>query len=234
MCDPVTIATVALTAGSVAANSYAAGKVTDARNDVLRAERIRQKGLDQQASAINEGTRKSFEGYGTQQGERAGVLGDLFAQPTAAPVSDANATAGSIMPSSSSSVVTREGAARSAAADAFVGQQSDALAGMRSFGDLFGEKSRLQARDAISIDQIGGFKRTSAGVVPTELDAASHAGDGYKLLGDILGGMGSIGTGYALTRGPSTVANSGSMAAARAGDRASVPGYSAPTPMFRF
>lgn len=67
------------------------------------------------------------------------------------------------------------------------------LADVRSFGDLLGDISRKQARDAGQIGQIGGFKAGSQGVLPLELDAAAQAGGKAKLLGDVLGGLGSIG-----------------------------------------
>lgn len=44
MCDPITIAGIALTAGSTIANTIAANRVQRARDDALAAERIRQRG----------------------------------------------------------------------------------------------------------------------------------------------------------------------------------------------
>ncbi|AAL44650.1 hypothetical protein EN41_19925 [Agrobacterium tumefaciens] len=61
-----------------------------------------------------------------------------------------------------------------------------ALGRLRAFGDVLGENSRLQARDASQIGQIGGFKRGSSNVMAYELDAANQKGNGLKLFGDAL------------------------------------------------
>ena len=53
MCEPWTIASAVLAIGSTAANSAAQARVVRARNNALRAERIRQAALDQEAAALN-------------------------------------------------------------------------------------------------------------------------------------------------------------------------------------
>ena len=73
------------------------------------------------------------------------------------------------------------------------GRAGGHLAVFENFGDLLGEISGKQARDASQIGQIGGFKTGSSNIVPLELNQAQSAGDGWKLLGDILGGLGSVG-----------------------------------------
>ncbi len=98
-----------------------------------------------------------------------------------------------MLPSSTSSVVNQETAKKEGEAQQYVDQQAGALAKMRAFGDLLGEISTKQARDASQIGQIGGFKQASQNLVPLELDNAQHAGDGWGLLGDVLGGLSSVG-----------------------------------------
>lgn len=242
MCDPITIASAALTAGSVGANTIATSRANSAREDVLRAERIRQAGLDDQAAAINKGTRQNYADFTGEQADRGAKLGDMLVQASSAPGNDANA----VLPASTSSVVARETAARAGEAKDYVAQQGQALGQLRSFGDLFGEKSRLQGRDAALVDQIGGFQQRSAGIVPMELEQAAQAGSGYRLAADIMGGLGSIGTAYGLTRGIPLAAGAagasnpmGATALVRAADRASVPAYAATQPtglssFFRF
>lgn len=179
------------TGGGYVANTVGANAAANAREDALTAERIRQQALDQQARAVNANSQDRYKDFEGKQEEKAKTLGDYFAPPPeAGPANAAAATAG---PTSSNSIVTREMAKQSGKAKAFTDQQGAALGDLRSFGDLLGENSRLQARDAGQIGQIGGFKRGSSNILPLELDAAAQEGAGARMLGDILGLAGSIG-----------------------------------------
>lgn len=200
MCDPMTIAGIALSAGSTVANTIASRKAANARDDVLAAERIRQRGYDSEADALNETARDRFEDTDVQQEAKATSLGDYFAtaEPTAA-----NAAAASVMPTSTNDVVTREMRKKSGEAKAYTDQQAGALGQLRAFGDVLADNSRLQARDAGAVGQISGFKRGSSDVIPLELDRASQAGSGLRVLGDILGGFGGMAVNAGLTGGGS-------------------------------
>lgn len=191
MCDPILIAGIALSAGSMVANQVATGEQTRARDSVLAAERMRQNSFDQQASALNTQSQDRYVGFESQQATRAQQIGDYLHTD----VGDPNSTASTVMPSSSSNVVNQESAKQHDNAQGFVDQQTGATAALRSFGDLLGDTSRLQARDASHIAQIGGFKQGSNNVVPLELDQAATAGDNWKLLADLLAGGGQIATG---------------------------------------
>ena len=105
------------------------------------------------------------------------------------------------MPASSSDIVTREIGKQEAGAGKFIGQQAAALGNLRAFGDLLGEKSASQARDAGSIAQVGGFKKGSAGVLPYELEAANSKGQALGLLADLLSGAGSVVTSGSIAGG---------------------------------
>jgi hypothetical protein len=201
MCTPLVIAGLALTAGSMVANSVAAGQVEGARNDVLLAEHLRQQGFDRKAETLNATSQGRFIGFEPQREVRAADLGDYLGTRV---TPDANTAAASIMPSSSSDIVNQETAKQRDEAQEFVDQQTGALADLRAFGDLLGEKSRLQARDAGKIAQIGGFKVGSQGIVPYELDHAASAGDGMKLFGDLLRLGGTVATGAGLGKGKPT------------------------------
>lgn len=229
MCDPFTIAGVALTGLSAGLNAAAQSQVASARDDAMAAERIRQQGLDQEADAINARSRGRYEDFQGQQTDKASKLTQMFQQPTETPPVVAAA-----MPASGSNVTVQEIAKKQGEAKDFTNRTAAALGNLRSFGDLLGDTSRLQGRDANLVGQIGGFKKGSSNVLGMELENANSAGSGLSLFADIAGGLGRIGTGMGLSgAGPSfsnlfgstpTVAN-GSMAAARALDRASVPGY---------
>lgn len=202
MCDPITIAGIALTAGSTLANSIAAGKVQRARDDVLAAERIRQNGFTHEADALNAQSQDRYQDFSGQQDQAASDLGKYFTDQKIESANDnAAATQGMDVPASSSNITVREEQKQRAKADAFGQQQGEALGNLRAFGDVLGDIGRKQARDAGQIGQIGGFMRGSSGVVPYELDTANHAGDGLKLFGDVLGLGGTVALGKGLSTG---------------------------------
>lgn len=199
MCDPVTIAGIALSAGSTLVNSMAQSKVQNARNDAMAAERIRQTGLDKQADALNAQSQDRYEGFEDKQGEKAKSLGEYFTQQEIAP-----APPGDALPTSASNIVVTNEETEKGKAKEFTDRTGKALGNLRAFGDLLGGISREQARDALSIGQIGGLKRGSSEVLPYELEAANEKGAGLRMFGDILGGVGGIATNAGLSgTGPS-------------------------------
>ena len=202
MCDPTTIAGLALTAGSTVVNTIAANKAASAREDVLAAERIRQNQLDKEAAALNTQSQDQYDKADVKQEAKARDLTDFFSGPNTA--GEANDAAAAVLPSDTSGITVREMQKQTGAAQDFTGQQAASLAALRSFGDMLGDNARSQARDASLVGQIGGFKRGSSGVVPLELDEASQKGQGLKFLGDLLGGAGSLATNYGLTKGGAT------------------------------
>lgn len=221
MCDPLTIAGLALTAGSTVAGMQAQRQVEGARATALQNEQMRQDTLDREAAALNEASRDRYKNFQGEQQERAKSLGDYLvgeqAVGQAAPV-DAPAET---MPTSASNIVTQEQAKQSAKAKAFTDQQGQALGAMRSFGDLLGETSRATARDAGYLNQTLGFKKGWAGVLPYELEAANQKGAGLRMLGDIMGGLGSVGISAGLQAKP--------VASAAAAAKTATPTPSLPT-----
>lgn len=190
MCDPLSIAGVVATVGSLAANSAASSSVASARNDALAAERIRQKGMDEKTAALNAGAQDRYKGFQGQQDAKGAQLGDYFGGQTAA----VQAGTPAALPASSSNVTVQEQGKQGAKADAFNAQQGDALGNLRAFGDVIGETGRQTGRDAQTIGQIGTDKRISAGILPYELEHANSAGGDMAMLGDILGGVGQVAT----------------------------------------
>lgn len=241
MCDPLTIAGAVLTGASAAANSAAQAKVQSARDDAMAAERVRQKGYDQEAAARNAHAQDQYKDVATSQGERAKSLSDYFTTQQAQPVADNGPVA---LPASSSNVTNIATTNAKADAKAMTDKTGAALGQLRSFGDIMGQFARGTARDAGYIDQIGGFKKGSSAVLPYELEAANSKGSNMKLFGDILGGLGKIGIGAGLSGATpfgigSTAANNvtsfgagATRALGGALDRASMPGYSTTTAGF--
>ncbi|MGF7008101.1 hypothetical protein [Aminobacter sp. BE322] len=237
MCDPLTIAGVALTGLSTGINYAAQAKVQRARDDAMAAERIRQNQLDQEAQALNVQSQDRYQDFQGQQDERSGQLGQFFTgQEVAEP------TAAEALPASGSNITVREEAKQRGQAREFTDKTGTALGELRSFGDLLGEIGRAQAQDASLVGQIGGFKRGSSNVLPLELDEANRKGDSLKLFGDLAGGFGGLALNAGLSGGgmfgggaktanvapkvsPSTYGAPGSRALGAALDRASVPGY---------
>ena len=218
MCDPITIAGIALTAGSTVANSISQGQITRARNDALSAERIRQNTYDQEAQGLNEQSRNRYNDFEGQQDQKASELGQYFTdQKIEAGNQNAAAVAEQTIPQSGSALTVREEQKQRGKATDYSNQQGEALGGLRAFGDLLGGISREQARDASLIGQIGGFKRGSSNVVPLELEAANQKGQGAKLFGDLLGLGGSLalskGLGGSMVGGTPSVSASSTFAA---------------------
>ena len=188
MCDPMTIAGVALTAGSTVLNYAANRKVEKARDEAMAAERLRQNTLDSEATALNEASRKRYDTTDEAVQNQSKSLGDYFAQQTTA-----EPTAAEALPSAGASNITvQEEAKQRAKARDFTEQSGKALGELRAFGDVLGSFGRDQSREAAKVGQIGGFKRGSSNVLSYELEDANRKGDKLKLFGDILGGFGSV------------------------------------------
>lgn len=205
MCDPLTITSAALLAGGTAANYYGQTQAANARDDVLAAERIRQRGYDKEADALNKKSQGLYENFGAKQGQTGSDLSAMFRDASApAQSAPAGRTAApqEVMPASTSNIVNREQSKQQSLADAFVGQQADALGNLRAFGDLMGSNSREQAKNASLLSQILGFKTGSSRVAGLETEQASHAGDGWSMAGEVAKGLGSIGLSAGLSGGP--------------------------------
>lgn len=202
MCDPLTLGGIALTVASTGANYFAQQQANDARSGALAAERIRQQGLDQEAAALNATSQDRFEGFQDKQQERAQSLTDMFTQQRAE-----LPPAAAAMPASSSNLVVQNETRERGEARDRTNQVGAALGNLRAFGDVLGETSRLQGRDASQVGQIGNFKRGSSNILGMELDAASQAGSGLRTLGDVLGGLGRIGVAAGLGGAPASASN---------------------------
>lgn len=176
-------------------NSIAQSQIDNARGEVLAAETQRQRGFNREVEQLNTQSQDRYVGFEGQQKQRADDLASMFATDITDPN---NAT---VIPGSSSNIINRETESQMADAQGYVDQQSGALSDMRSFGDLLGSTSLLQARDAGKVNQIGGFKQGSQGLVPLELDNANSAGDGMKLFGDALRLAGTVTTGAGIGGG---------------------------------
>ena len=197
MCDLATIAGIAMTGLSTGMNYAAQQKVQGARNDALGAERIRQRGFDQETAAIGTQSRKNYDGADRKGKMEARKLGDFFgAQHPNEPGAEM------AIPDTASNVTVAEESKQRGKATKFTNQSAKTLSDLRSFGELLGNNAVLQARGASQVGQIGGFKQGSSNVLGYELDDANHAGDGLKLFGDIVSGLGGMALNKGLSGAP--------------------------------
>jgi hypothetical protein len=189
MCDPLTIAGIALTAGSTVANNAAANRQARAQASAMSAERSRQRMLDDESRGVNQQALGRFDNIGEQQQAKAAELTEQFS-------GEANRGAdliSAILPQSSSNITNDNDAREREKATGFADQQGEAMARMRSFSDMFGGLGRDTAQDASQLGMLGGFKRGSQGVLPFELESAAMKGQGLRTAADLMGGLGSIG-----------------------------------------
>lgn len=169
-------------AGSVAANSIGARKQDRALGSALGAERIRQKQLDEEAFAINEQARQRYEGGQESADAEASKLAEVFRNATQAPPTEAPVA----LAPSSSNIVNNATAASNAATSARSDARAGQMGNLRGFADMFSGVQTEQARDFGQLGLLGGFKRGSQGVLPTELEAAQQKGAGFRTLADFL------------------------------------------------
>lgn len=196
MCDPLTIAGAALSAGGIAANSIGQSQAASASNRAYEQERQRQAALRQEAATVQAHSDQIYQGFAGKQADRAADL-TTYLRSNQLPAQGAGTTVeaptGGASAGGAGNITTQGETAQRAKADAFAGQQADALGQMRSLGDLLGTSALTQARDASQIGQIGNFMRGSASILPSELNAASHAGDTFRTLGGLASGLGRVG-----------------------------------------
>jgi hypothetical protein len=174
------------------ANYVGSRKAEGATADVLRAERGRQGKLDEQAFKINDQARDRYQDVGGQQEDKSAELADMFLEGA-----DAAPEFGPA-PSSDNITVNKEAAAKAKNRE-FTDQQGTARGKMLSLGDLFGDIGVEQAQDMSQLSGIFGTKQASQGVLPFELDAAGQQGQGWRMAGDVLGGLGSVASMGAMT-----------------------------------
>jgi len=196
MCEPLSIASGALLVGSTLAGMAGQGEVDSARDDAMSAENARQKKLRAEAAAALGKSEADFSELPGKQQQTGDELADILNKNTTQQAPPTN-----LMPGVSDPTVVREVGKQTDKAKAFTNQQGNALGQLRAFGDTMGDANRNLGGNAQWINSLGGFQQGSAGVLNSELAAANDAGQGWGTLGDILGGVGSIGLTAGLTKG---------------------------------
>lgn len=174
--------------GSTAANTIGARKAENALAGAQAAERTRQKRFDDESFALNTAAQNRYTDMPAKIDTQAGDLAEMFA----APAQEQPATPIITTPQSTSNIVTsRENAAMDKARGE-TDARATSLGNLRAFGDILGDASRMQGRDAGQLGLIGSMRRGSQAVLPLELEAAQNKGRGFRLLGDILSAGGAM------------------------------------------
>lgn len=193
MCDPLTIAGMALTLGSTFMSSMASNKVENARSAALVSETQRQDRLQQEAIGNLQGTQEAF----TPERQSAGI--EAAAQERIERLqrnvtggAEGTATVADIPLTRSAPNIVRENAAREL--NKGLGEGKDFAKRLGRLG-AFGEnqfQNRIDlSRLAEKMGMTGAESRGSANILPLELQSANRAGDSLTGLADILGGAGS-------------------------------------------
>jgi hypothetical protein len=158
----------------------------------MRAERTRQNRLDEEAFAVNDKAVDRYKDIVPQQDAKAAELSDMF-------LAGADDAPSFGPPASGDNITVRKENQAKAKSREYTDQQGTARGRMMSLGDLFGDIGVEQAQDMSTLNGIQSQKRGSQGILPLELDAAQGEGQGWRMAGDVLGGLGSVASMGAMT-----------------------------------
>jgi len=190
--------------GSIAANKQAQAKVNKARAGALEAERIRQKGYEEQSQALQNQSQGRYQDFSKSQEAKGKEIGDYFAkQRDSGAITQSNVA----LPFSNSNVVNTEQAKQMGKTAGYSMGQDQSLAGLRSFGNLLAQINLGQARDTQGLGILKSFREGSAGITPLELAKANQAGANWQRAGQIMSGLGSMGMNWGLNGGYNDVQN---------------------------
>ena len=176
------------TVGSTVANTIGARQADRALAGAQANERARQKRFDDESFALNQAGQDRFTNIAGKMDTKATDLAQMFAQPT----QEAPATPVITTPETTSNVVTSRENTATAKAKGETDARAVNLGKLRSFGDILGDASRMQGRDAGQLGLIGSMRRGSQSILPLELEAAAQKGNKWRMLGDILSAGGAM------------------------------------------
>jgi len=191
MCDPVSLAITSLVATGAGTAMQAAGarKSRKAMDAAANAERLRQRGYQQEADALfaeslsKQNAEQQMKGMSDAEATR---LATTQSAQQAAPV------VGIPTQGETPTVVADETSARVGTGNAQAAQDAATRAAMASFGDLQLGNALMNTRYGQQQGQIGRNMQGSAGVLGIEMDAASRRGDSLKGIGSLLNAGGQI------------------------------------------
>ena len=191
MCDPLTLAGLALTAGSFVTSAISNNQVRDERSQVALAETTRQENLQRQAIGKVDAATEQFTPENLNQGiEQAAQVRTDRLQGNAAGAGDQSPN--DLPLTGSAPRVVRETAARELNKGLTEGKSFAARLGrLGAFGENQFQRNLDLGRLSETLGQIGTESRNSAAIVPLEFQTANRRGDTLGGISDILGGLGS-------------------------------------------
>lgn len=214
MCEPMTIAALAMTAVGTAMQYQGQRKAQKAMEAAAAAESGRQRKLRDEAQGLFQ------ESLGQQEaGTQIKRIADAKAEREAATAGNMQSAPVVNVPTQGAtpSIVADETAARVGEGNIRARDEAIAKAALASFGDVQLGNALLNARYGAQQGQLSNFMQGSYGVLPTELSAASKAGDKLKLFGDMLVAGGQIAGMYGMGAGSASAANSSNGIVGRTG-----------------
>lgn len=191
MCDPLTIAGLALTAGSFVTSAFANNQVEDARSKVALAETTRQEDLQRRAIGKVDAATERFTPEILNQGiEQAAQARTDRLQNNAEGAGDQSPN--DLPLTASAPRIVRETAARELNKGLEEGKSFAARLGrLGAFGENQFQNRLDLGRLSETLGQIGTESRNSAAITPLEFQTANRRGDTLGGISDILGGLGS-------------------------------------------
>ena len=189
MCDPISIAGVALTVGSTLLSQRAASKVQKARNNASSAEALRQEEFRRQQAAAFDDTSKGFN----RKDQDAGIDTAALAREDSFTENLRTFSPGDVPTAGSAPRIVRENLANEL--NRSLGEGKSFAKRLARFGasgeNQFGNQVTL-GRGAQDQARLGGFSAGSSGILPLEFQAANQKGAGLRTAADITGALGSV------------------------------------------
>jgi hypothetical protein len=183
MClGPELLAAAGLMAGSTIANKKANKAVRKKQEGVSEAERIRQKGFQQQAQTTLDNTMQKFQVPSQTQ-----AIADTATQRETS-LQGTQAQPGDYAPTNNNepTVVKSDIAQRMADAVAQGKREVMSRAKLGAYGQNQNQNAIALGRSGQDIGQMADFSRGSASVMPYEMNAALGAGNKYRSIADMM------------------------------------------------
>lgn len=227
MCTPLALGALALTAVGTVAGAAGQHKAYNAQTDARNAEQLRRQNYQNESQKYFNQNLGQSDLNATNENLATNTASNTAALNAVNGTADVRAPIAENIPGAEGpKVINTELGNRLSQANKFNTQQGAAKGRLDSYGDwtLGNQLNNLKTSNQIGLQ--GNFMQGSAGVLPWEMQDASHRGDSLKGLGTILSSLGSVaglgasmGVGAPAVAAPgSGVANSAQLAAGAGGN----------------
>ena len=212
------VAGLALSAAGTGMQMAGASKAKGAMNDAQTAELLRQRGYQKEADAAfqqNLATSKRDTADTEQQAgaeRRKAEYGKIAATGAGVAAPIQQASAGNATPNSAAGAAARNKATVTASSNAWSKLVGDARAKLGGGDDWQLNQGIRNTRTNQDLAIASGNARSSANILPAEMQDASHAGDGLKGWGQLVGALGAVTGAYGATAAGAGASAAGSTA----------------------